>query len=149
VPTYLQIRKNEDRRERLTVDRQSDGSLKVVNALGADIERLYLADAAGRIFESRGFTAGAERVLSQPIAGKKAASRQRATTLRSLFTATEWVGQFAAMRDSNDSSPLLAPGCYIAILKKSPFVETPLAGVESEDTVAIVCGQAKESNNGR
>ena len=48
VPAYFQIRKNEDRRERLTVQKNDDGALAVTNALGADIRRLCLADASGR-----------------------------------------------------------------------------------------------------
>ena len=48
VPAYFQFRKNEDRRERLTVQKNADGSLAITNALGADIRRLCLADASGR-----------------------------------------------------------------------------------------------------
>ena len=64
VPAYFQFRKNEDRRERLTVEKKADGSLKIVNALGADIRRLYVADASGRVFEGRDIPAGAERTLA-------------------------------------------------------------------------------------
>ena len=53
VPTYFQIRKNEDRRERLTVEKNADGTLKIVNALGADIRRLCLADSSGADFRGR------------------------------------------------------------------------------------------------
>ena len=66
VPAYFQFRKNEDRRERLTVEKKADGSLKIVNALGADIRRLYVADASGHVFEGRDIPAGAERTLDRP-----------------------------------------------------------------------------------
>ena len=44
---------------------------------------------------------------------------------------------------------MLSPGCYVAFLDKSPFVESPLAGVESEDSVAIVYGISKGQDDGR
>ena len=62
VPAYFQLRKNEDRRERLAVEKQKDGSLRIVNALGADIRRLYWADARGG-FRGRDIP-GAERTLT-------------------------------------------------------------------------------------
>jgi hypothetical protein len=46
VPAYFQFRKNEDRRERLIFAVKGD-TPTVVNALGADIDRLYWADASG------------------------------------------------------------------------------------------------------
>jgi hypothetical protein len=44
---------------------------------------------------------------------------------------------------------MLGPGCYIAVLDKSPFIESPLAGVAFEDTTAIVYGICKEQEDGR
>lgn len=149
VPAYFQIRKSEDRRERLTVEKQKDGALKVVNALGADIERLYVADAEGRTFEAERIPAGAERTLAKRAGKKAIASDLRSAAFRALFNNTEWLGLLGQMRQSRDFSAFLAPGSYVAVLKKSPFVETPLSGVESEDTVAIVCGTSKESDHGR
>ena len=56
VPAYFQFRKNEDRRERLIFAASGDAPA-VVNALGADIERLYWADASGRVFEGHDIAA--------------------------------------------------------------------------------------------
>lgn len=149
VPAYFQIRKNEDRRERLDVEPQDDGSLKVVNALGADIQQLYLADASGRIFETRNLPAGAERLLTKPRSGKKAGSANRSAGLRNVFASAEWLTPLGIIRATNDPPGSLGPGDYIAILNKSPFVETPLENINSEDTSAIVCGVSKGAGNGR
>jgi hypothetical protein len=147
VPAYLQIRKNADRRERLTVEEQADGSLKMVNALGADIKRLDLADASGRVFEGRDIPAGAERTLT----------RSKSTLpdeidpgrMRGLFTDANWLGRFHMLERAHDPAALLAPGCYLAQLDRSPFVESPLAGVEPEHSTAIVYGIMRGQEDGR
>jgi hypothetical protein len=149
VPAYFQIRKNEDRRERLTVEPQADGSLKVVNALGADIKRLFLADASGNVFEAQEIEAGAERVLAKPVEGKKAASVNGLSDLHNTFTASEWLNQFWNITQSDNAPALLVPNSYVAILSESPFVEKPLSGINSEDTSAIVFGLSKGSDHGR
>jgi hypothetical protein len=69
VPAYFQFRKNEDRRERLIFAAGGDAT-KVVNALGADIERLYWADASGRVFEGRDIAAGEEKPLAASARGR-------------------------------------------------------------------------------
>ena len=138
VPAYFQIRKNEDRRERLAVEPQPDGSVKVVNALGAGIERLYVADASGRVLEGRNIPAGAERTLSVMAGG--VAGEENPDRMRSIFTQSDWLRRFHGIQHAADPAALLAPGCYIAYLERSPFVESPMAGVEPEHTVAIVYG---------
>ena len=142
VPAYLQFRKNEARRERLSIAKQADGSLKVVNALGADIERLCVADAEGRIFEGTGIPAGAERTLAGT--GKKTKEGAGLIELQKVFRSNGWLEAFCAWTEKQDLAKTLAPGGYIAILDHSPFVETPLPNVEAEDTATIVYGIAKE-----
>jgi hypothetical protein len=147
VPAYFQIRKNEDRRERLNIEKKADGSVKVVNALGADIERLYVANAAGRVFEGRNIPAGAERTLSAVYVTPAPGGGQ--TLLRNIFNGSEWIGGFQTWKESTAPGAMLSPGCYIAYLSKSPFVESPLEGVNSEDSVAIVYGISKGHDDGR
>ena len=154
VPAYFQMRKNEDRRERLSVEKKTDGSLKIVNALGADIKRLYWADASGRIFEGHTIPAGAERTLSvMGTPGKEqlicSSSNGSQTFLRNIFC-NEWLEGFNNLISGTQSpSEMLSPSCYIAFLDKSPFVEPGLAGLESEHSVAIVYGISKGQDNGR
>jgi hypothetical protein len=160
VPAYFQIRKNEDRRERLIVKQQADGSMTVVNALGADIRRLYVADGSGRIFEGGEIAAGAEKLLT---ATEQINSGTEQNTLNAMFANTDWLSHFSQCIDvsgrEDRSMPHGALGTelshyalrrgYAAVLDKSPFVETPLEGVVSEDTAAIVCGKWKEADDGR
>ncbi|MFW5692727.1 MAG: hypothetical protein ACOCWL_00790, partial [Thermoguttaceae bacterium] len=138
VPAYFQVRKNEDRRERLTVEPQADGSVRVLNALGADIDRLYVADASGRVLEAGNIPAGAEQTLS--VAAGAAPGEKEPARMRSLFTQSNWLGRFHELQHAPDPAALLAPGCYIAFLDRSPFIESPMAGVEPEHTAAIVYG---------
>jgi hypothetical protein len=154
VPAYFQIRKNEDRRERLAVEKQADGSVKIVNALGADITRLYWADSSGRIFEGRDIPAGAERTLAAVDTPGKGPlmcddSKRDQALLRGLFR-SEWLRNFAGFACAPmRPETVLSPGCYVAYLDKSPFVESALASVNSEHTAAIVYGISKGQEDGR
>jgi hypothetical protein len=148
VPACFQIRKNEDRRERLTIETAADGTPKIVNALGANIQRLYWADASGRIFEGRNIAAGAEKTLAAN--GTKAESKPNDDLLRRTFLgSSDWPATFYSWTNSMPIAKLLAPGCYLAFLDGSPFVEPALESVKSEHTVAIVYGISKGANDGR
>jgi hypothetical protein len=148
VPAYFQFRKNEDRRERLIFAASGDAP-KVVNALGADIERLYWADASGRVFEGHDIAAGAEKPLkagSHPEGTRREAGSTSLSSGSPLLNPHRFLidpnrlGMLDRWNTDNDPSHLLIPGSYIAFLKKSPFVEARLDAARSEDTVAIVCG---------
>ncbi len=147
VPAYLQVRKNADRRERLTVEPQADGSLKVVNALGANIKRLCLADTSGRVFEGSDIPAGAERTLAR--SGSAMPDEGNPGRMRGIFTDGNWLGRFQMIEQTHDPAALLAPGCYLAYLDRSPFVESPLSGVAPEHSTAIVYGIMKGQEDGR
>ncbi len=147
IPAYFQFRKNADRRERLTVEPQPDGTLKVVNALGADIERLHLADASGHLFEGRDIPAGAERTLSPT--DQSLTDEVKPDRMRVLFTNANWLSRFHELELRRNPATVLGPGCYIAFLDRSPFVESPLEDVVSEHSVAIVYGIMKGQEDGR
>ncbi len=155
VPTYFQIRKNEDRRERLLVKKKDDESMTIVNALGADIDRLFWADESGHVFEGRSIPAGAEATL-KATAGATLASEGAPRRLRDLFErgGSDWLIEISGcvnnpVPGSAIPGVSLSPGYYVAFLDQSPFVESPLDGVESDHTAAIVYGISKEPNDGR
>jgi len=148
VPAYFQVRKNEDRRERLSVGKKADGSVTVVNALGADVRRLYVADGSGRVFEGRDIPAGAERTLSAATGGWKLSAGAQAE-LRQLLTRGEWLSAFRNWNSGTNLGPILSAGGYVAFLDKSPFIESPVAGASCEHTVAIVCGISEGPGDGR
>ena len=144
VPAYFPFCKNEDRRERLNFSMKGNIP-SVVNALGADIDRLYWADASGKIFAGRDIAAGAEKALAASAAAETSilpAAQERAV-LHDAIGVNIAGGLFPLLdRYQSDNSPArwLMPGAYIAYLRKSPFVEASLEGTPAEDTVAIVYG---------
>ena len=83
MPAYFQIRKNEDRRERLTFEKNGDGSLKIVNALGADIRRVCFVNPSGHVFDGQDIPAGAERTLA---AAPTVSSRKGSRLLRRTYS---------------------------------------------------------------
>ncbi|MBN1395839.1 MAG: hypothetical protein JW959_12525 [Pirellulales bacterium] len=146
APAYFQFRKNEDRRERLTVERTADGALKIVNALGADIQRLFVSDSSGKVFEGRDIPAGAERTLEAFKPEKLVVGMYKDP--QRVFCDMNWLPAFDSLRRSTPL-PMLSPGRYVAFLDESPFVESPLAGVDPEHTAAIVYGIMKGDGDGR
>jgi hypothetical protein len=133
VPAYFKFRKSETRRERLTIRRLGD-SISVVNGLGADINALWVADRDGKIYSAKEIRAGAETKLGPTGFGID----ENKLHLRWLFTTGNWLG----MMDATVGVPqrYLAPGCYLAALDRSPFVEEGLKGVETRKGRALVYG---------
>lgn len=151
VPAYFPFCKNEDRRERLNISMKGNVP-SVVNALGSDIDRLYWADASGKVFVCRDIAAGAEKSLAASTETPNVPpAEERAMPHDTL--GTSFGGDFFPVLDryQTDRAPAqwLVPGSYIAYLKKSPFVEASLDGTPSEETVAIVYGVCEEQANGR
>ena len=62
VPAHFMLRKNETRRERITVRRGTD--LRIVNGLGAGISQFWLAEEDGTIYSATNIPAGIEAVLT-------------------------------------------------------------------------------------
>ena len=148
VPTYFQIRKNEDRRERLSVEKTADGAVKVVNALGANVRWLRLADSSGHVYEGRDIAAGAEKTLTAVSESTDGSTAPHAF-LRNVFASHDSLSVLAQYDKDKVTAENLAPGCYVAFLDKSPFVDPPMPGVESKDSLAIVYGISKGRDDGR
>ncbi|HKE05467.1 MAG TPA: hypothetical protein VKE91_15520, partial [Blastocatellia bacterium] len=125
VPAYFKFRESETRRERLTIRQSGDDSISVVNGLGADVRQLWLAGRNGRIYSAREVRAGAETKLSLTnlgIANDEAG-------LRELFTNGDWLGGMKAVEQNPQR--YLMPGCYLAAIDASPFVEEGLKNVDT------------------
>jgi hypothetical protein len=144
VPLHLMVRRVEDRRERLTVEwRDRDGMadptadtapVRVVNGLGAAVERLWLVTPQGRLLEGRDIEAGAAAVLRPEAAstGSTAPPGLPARELWRLYN-SQWLDlpdELAAKAPG-----IVAPGHYLAVLRAAPFVESPLGakGEEGEE----------------
>jgi hypothetical protein len=135
VPSYFKIRKSETRRERLTIRRSGD-SISVVNGLGADVRSLWLADDDGRIYTTKEIRAGAEAKLSLESYGLV----EKRAGLRESFTSpgANWLERMKEVE--RHPQQYLAPGCYLAELDWSPFVEEGLKGVETRKGRSLVYG---------
>jgi hypothetical protein len=139
VPAYFKFRKSETRRERLAIRRSGGDSISVVNGLGVDIRALWLADRDGRIYSAKQIRAGAETKLSLASFGLV----ENKAGLRGLFTGGDWLeGMKAVERIPQE---YLAPGCYLAELDTSPFVEEGLKGVETRKGRSLVYGVSAEA----
>ncbi|MCP4712425.1 MAG: hypothetical protein GY869_27700 [Planctomycetes bacterium] len=139
VPSHFMIRKNQTRRERLTVSHDTNGKLSVRNDLGAPIAQLFLADEEGRIFQGGDMAAGAISVLA-PRSGQtdpNGIANGRIGQLRDVYT-TDWIMQFK--RFDSEPERYLRPNCYIAILDESLFIENGLGRNEQVQSREIVYG---------
>ncbi len=121
VPAHFALRKSETRRERLQVQRLSDGRVTVLNGLGADIQTLWLRDDKGRLFKGEGLKAGQNAALSVNSTASATAS---ANSLGTLYQGA-WVGAHDAL--SSDPGNSMRPNTYLAVMATAPFIETGLA----------------------
>jgi hypothetical protein len=133
VPAYFMFRKSEARRERMTVREGANGSIRVVNGLGADIRQLWWADKTGELYTATNIHAGAESQLT-PINLK---AEGAADKLSDVYTGN-WLEMFNHMEINPREA--LAPGCYLAVLDASPFVEEGLRNVKTRKVKTLVYG---------
>lgn len=215
VPAHFMVRKSETRRERVTVRRGTDTHLRIVNGLGADISRFWLANKDGTIFSATDIPAGTEAALTPfertgidgsdelflfealvpmaiqeldkgNIAGIfrdemfshgillsedvtvsvkqrrrewkitdrllersyhiKTSSRDgplqiyddKRTGLRAIFASDNWIENMEHLKINPQK--YLRPGCYIATLVASPFIEEGLRDVAEKRYSSIVYG---------
>ncbi len=138
VPAYFKFRKSEMRRERLTVRQSASGAISVVNGLGVDIQALWLADSAGRVHSAKSISAGGQASLSS--INLQAASD--GSGLRELFGNEDWLARMKLV-EQNPAQHLM-PGCYLAVLDASPFVEEGLKDVKTRKARTLVYGVSAE-----
>lgn len=137
VPIHFLTRRSETRRERVTIHKNDAGALAAVNGLGADIRTLYVAVADGRIHIATDVHKGVEAKLepTEQRAGKKL------NALSEVFA-----GVWTRGADEMEKKPaaFLQPGCYLAILDDSPFLEPGLQQTQTHNLRSVVFGILKE-----
>ena len=138
-PTYFKFRKSETRRERLTIRQSGNDSVTVVNGLGADLRELWFAGRNGRIYSAKQIQAGAETKML-PTNLKLVVD---ATVLRALYIDSGWPGKIDAVR--KNPNQYLTPGCYLALLDRSPFVEEGLKDAQIRKGQALIYGISVEA----
>jgi hypothetical protein len=133
VPAYFTFRKSETRRERLTVREGENGSISLVNGLGADVRQLWWADKTGELYTATNIPAGAGSQLT-PINLKASGAADK---LRDVYI-DNWLEMFNGMEVNPREA--LAAGCYLAVLDASPFVEEGLRDVKTRKVKTLVYG---------
>lgn len=144
VPAYFHLRRSGTSRERIEVSNEN-GSLQIVNGLGAPIRSLWLADANMNFYQVNGVPAGQKTGL---IPAKQSASLDKSGPdgmKRDLgFQANGADGLGTAAQS------YLMPNTYIAVLdgNPNPFVENALSSdpnLKRTKSVAVVYGILENS----
>jgi hypothetical protein len=139
VPAYFLLRKSEVRPERVTVKPGPGGALAVENHLGAAIRRFWLADAWGRIYTASAIPTGGRAALTRR--GDRVSPPANRDGLRQFYQQ----GWLRDMRELTDRPQrYLLPGCYLADLEGTPFIEEGLRQAENRQGRSVVYGIWKE-----
>ena len=215
IPAHFMVRKSELRRERITVRREADAGLRIVNGLGANISEFWLADKDGTIYSTTGIFAGAEAKLTaleekcldtsdemflfemsdsstnQALDKGNILDRlryrmihhglllsrdlevsveqlghhwritdlrwgrlytikadetdqslriygEKMTNLRGIFASDDWIKNIEDLKTNPEK--YLRPGCYIASLDATPFIEEGLQKVNDKRHSSVVYG---------
>lgn len=136
VPAFFKLRKTEARRERLNI-RQTRNDVTLVNGLGAEIEKLWWADANGILYSAENISAGAQAQLQ----ATQMKASGTASSLREAYTGN-WLENFQAF--GNKPQTVLMPNSYLAVLKGAPFVEEGLKNVKTRSERNLVYGVGGE-----
>lgn len=119
VPAHFQLRKSESRRERLEIERNPAGGMRVVNGLGAKIESLLVADEEGSLYSGKEIAAGAQVDLQ-----RETSQRARGSGIGTLYSEGKWAELVPRISDAPES--YLEPGAYIAQFGEPVFLEVGL-----------------------
>jgi hypothetical protein len=141
VPAQFQLRRSEvQRKERLPLTTEADGSLHVTNQLGASIRKLWLADKDGKIYTAEAIPEGQRAALS-PL-GKTLSARSVGDAYRVMYATNEWarLGKSAIEAMPMDPQKVLAPRTYLTVMESSPFLKPGLAGAVVRPTLSYVLG---------
>jgi hypothetical protein len=140
IPAHFMLRKNENRRERVTIQRGTAGAYTMANLLGANLSAFWYADDNGTVYTAGAVAAGGHAGLTPAAIHLKPSS----DLLRQLYS-REWL-QGASDAVKNPENYLL-PRTYLAILDESPFVEDGLRHAKHRQYRSLVLGILKEAGD--
>ncbi len=127
VSSYLKIRKNDDRRERLSIIKQTANELEIVNGLGADLEKICVKTSNGRLyFSDKKISAGEKATLKYyPKALLKNEICIPQNAYKSILNINININiKYKKLSEKPEGRVKFLPnGTYIGILKKSPFLK--------------------------
>jgi hypothetical protein len=136
VPAFFRIRKSETRRERIQLEKNSDGQYAVVNGLGAPIRALHVTGLTGRLYTATNVAAG-QRVALMPIE-RSWTAKTNALVLADHYRFSNWAPVEPVWEKLQTNS--LPAGSYLALLTTTPFIEDGLTGKTITERRAIVVG---------
>ena len=135
TPTHLLVRNSQTRRERLTIEPgTNDTEITVVNGLGVPITQLTVKGKSGQLFAGSNIAPGARASLT---AVPSSIPTTGITPLRNVGT-YGWAN--AAISMSNEPTLFLAPGCYIAQLADTVFLDDGLGHAAKRNVLSVVYG---------
>jgi hypothetical protein len=137
VPAHFTLRKSEPRRERLNLRREADGTLTVINALGGDISKLWLADEKGELYTAAAAVPAGDKAKLEK-AGRPPRRGWPAEAWRRDYTGSDWA--VAIEEAVKKPGELLGPGTYLAVVEESPFLEQALKGAKVRPSKSVVLG---------
>jgi hypothetical protein len=142
VPAYFHLRRSGTSRERIEISKEN-GSLQIVNGLGAPIRSLWLADANMNFYRVNNVPAGQKTGL---IPGKQSQALEKSGPIglkRDLS-----FGAAGADNLASGAQKYLMPNTYIAVLDQNPFLEDALSqnpNPKHTRSVAVVFGILENS----
>lgn len=134
VPTWLQTRRSETRRERLTVSFNSTGQPSVTNGLGVAIRHLWLPNDKRTLYEASDIAPGAQVELK---ASPRPGALETPPKLGQLLV-NNWLESMNKLAETPEE--FLAPGTYLAVLEAAPFNEPALRNVRQTTAKTLVYG---------
>lgn len=142
TPSHIRQVRVAPARERLVLETAADGSMEIVNALGAPITRVVVSSESGELFEATDVAPGARARLAPR--GMDAAGNIEPRSWDEVleFAATRTPAVLASVYDPASHAVGPVPlGGYAASLGGSPFIETGLSGTMTHDVRAVVVGR--------
>ncbi len=133
IPRHFKLRKNEDRTERIDLEREG-GALKIANRLGAGVKGFWYADHDGNVYTAVDVPDGGEAVLT-----KTEGAAIGLKTLREIYASENWVAEIEAAKASPAAH--LQPGRYFAELEENVFLENAMQGAEMKSSTCLVVGE--------
>ena len=143
MSAFFHLRRAETRHERLMITENDDGTVEVVNALGADIEQLILSDTRAKHHSYGKIKAGEKVVLTRHDDVLNKESKDwfwEAALLKAYDSSAGWDYDNISKNIFN-----VRPGPmrnYIVRLSSCPFIENPLSNRTTKGTEeAVVVGR--------
>lgn len=142
TPSHIRQVRVAPARERLVLETAADGSMELVNALGAPITRVVVSSESGELFEATDVAPGARARLAPRGMDAAGNIEPRSWDEVLKFAATRTPAVLASVYDPASHAVGPVPlGGYAASLGGSPFIETGLSGTMTHDVRAVVIGR--------